>query len=82
MSTFTVRIEVQVNGPITSDGMPQALSWEHEHNTGDNPRFYPVELAKALKTVHRQAIDTTVKLGFERATAALGAAFPPKEEAK
>lgn len=75
MSTITVRLEVEVDGPITSDGMPKTLSWQHDHDTGDNPRFYPAELAKALNAAHDKAIETATRLGYERAGTALAAAF-------
>lgn len=66
MKRITVRVEVSteegfVGGSPGNDFQPAGLVWTHVHEAGDNPRFYPAELAAALKGAMATA-ERTVQL--------------------
>ena len=54
-STYKVTISVEVDGPITCEGAPKALTWKHTLSTGDSPHFYGMELQRAIDNAGKAA---------------------------
>lgn len=62
MSTFKVTISIEVDGPITGDGHPTALSFRHDYHTWDSPEWYAIGLRRATAEATAKVMTVMDKL--------------------